>query len=569
VSQSRIRVRRAIAILAAILLASVSLFDNAVKAFGLVGHELLVRVVCGVLAGVLLARFMRHLSPQNGDPEKDGRHFGSRLAFSQISDNAERVWRRYSPLQEGEEWSSAIQLFAYLLIDTAHIVRISEDVRVAGDILRNHVTMEISLDHLGKLPDNQKIVIPILSQKHRTFDRFEVRNRSDDKLARLPQDLIDGLLAWSIEGYFRLVYVGGSADRPEDLDEGQKRALFRLIALVCRPDIVDAETFGEEYAQATGGLKPRTGGDPELLRKICMYFAANTVTAVEAESNDGTSLIYVSYTDYLTNDRLSNTNDRIRTRFGIRPYRYRISIAPAYEATTYDLRVSGPDGHFVYRHYFMPSGSPSGELTPSGLVRHAKAGLQMMTNEGMPYTEVHTYGMTKAVPAEVECVVEFEEIPPGALRRTAAISAVCSLLLMAFAFGMPHTLDGNGGTDLAAFLLATPLFAATWVGPSSDRVQQSSLTTYAGLLVSAVLSLVASVLYVLQSLIWERGHIMRLSMFHYAQLPQADLVWLVLSAFSVTTTVYLAVQSFHRMSRYIRTLKRRSTGTPRPTRPIR
>lgn len=570
-SPSRIRAKRAIAIGLAIVLAAVSLFDNAVLMLGLADQELLIRVTCGIASGMLLARYARRGEQRPADPEKGRRHFGSLLTYSQISDNADRAWSRYSSQDgsdESKEWASAIQLFAYLLIDTAHIVRIGEDVRVAGDMLHNQVTMEISLEHLGELPEKQKIVIPILSRKQHTFDCFEVRNGSDDKLARLPQYLIDGLLAWTVEWYFRFVYAG-PAVRPDDLDDSQKRALFRIIALVCRPDVVDPATFAKEYAEATRGLVARGGGDPDWFREVCMYFAGNTVTAVEASPSDGPGLIYVSYLDYLTNDRLSNMNDQIRTRLGLRPYRYRIPIGMAFEATTYDLRVTGPDGHFVYQHYLMPRDSTTGELSPDSVVRHPRAGLQMMSNEGLPYTELHMYGMTKVVPNEIECVVEFEEIPPGALRRTAAISAVCSLLLIAFAFGMPHTLDGNGGTDLAAFLLASPLFAATWVGQSSDRVQQSSLTTYGGLLVSAVLSLVGSVLYVLHSLIWKHSVVVQLSVFYYALLPRADLVWLILSALSFATTVYLIAQSTHRMSRYIRTLKRRSTFTPRPARPIR
>jgi hypothetical protein len=106
------------------------------------------------------------------------------------------------------------------------------------------------------------------------------------------------------------------------------------------------------------------------------------------------------------------------------------------------------------------------------------------------------------------------------------------------------------------------------VGQSSDKVQQSSLTTYGGLLVSAVLSLVSSVVYVMQSLMWETGTAVRLSVFHYAALPELDAVWLVLSTLSLTTTLYLSAQSLHRMSRYIHTLKRRNGSRNVQTGPI-
>jgi hypothetical protein len=491
----------------------------------------------------------------------------------QIHRNAEAVWERYyeahrriddtaAPLDDA--WSSPIDLFAHLLVDGSHIVRITEDVQVAGDLLRRRVTAEISLSELGTLPAHQLRVLPVLHRKQHSFDCFEVRTGSDDKLTRLPQHLTDGLLAWSIEGMFRLAYVE-APDKPDvELSPPQKAALFHLIAIACRPKAIDAADFAEEYEKALEDLTPRVGDHAGALRALCAYFAANTVSAVEVGA-DSDDLIYVSYTDDLTNDRLGTANDRHRTRLGIRPYRYRIPIYLAYSAKIYDLRVAGPDGHFVYRHYLMPHGSASGELSPTEVAGHAGGALLMTPNDGVPHTGLQLRGMTKTAAADIECVVEFEEIPPGALRRTAVISAVCSLLMMTFAFGMPHTRDGNGGTDLAAFLLASPLFAATWVGQSSDKVQQSSLTTYGGLLVSAFLSLVSSVVYVMQSLMWETGTAIQLSVLHYALLPELDAVWLVLSALSITTTVYLFTQSWHRMSRYIRALKRRNgTRTVHP-----
>jgi len=565
-AQERNRPKRTIAIFVAACLASVGVFDNVTQAMHLTSHELAIRVACGMAATFLLARYGTGLRRTNGN-SRSQKNSARILTQHQIYRNALEVWRRYhgehiqaddnsAPLEDAE-WSSPIERFAHLLVNGAHVVRITEDVHVAGDMLRNHVVMEISLAQLGRPPSQQRWVIPVLHRKQHAFNGFEVRNGSDDKLSRLPQHLADGLLAWSIEGMFRLVYVDASERSEVELNHQQKAALFDLIALVCRPEAVDAEAFAKSYKAALGDLPAKVGSDADGLRSFCSYFATNTVSAVEIDA-DCDDVIFVSYTDNLTNDRLTNANDRHRTRLGIRPYRYRIPIYWAYSAEDYDLRVTGPDGHFVYRHYLMPYGSISDELSTSDVASHPESSLLMRRNDGVPHTGLQLRGMSQAKPANVECVVEFEEIPPGALRRTAVISAVCSLLMIAFTFSMPHTGDGYGGTDLAAFLLASPLFAATWVGQSSDKVQQSSLTTYGGLLISAVLSLVSSVVYVMQSLTWETATTIRLSVFHYLTLPGMDAVWLTLSVLSLATTLYLFVQSTHRMSRYINTLKRRN-----------
>ncbi|KUL25392.1 hypothetical protein ADL15_40680 [Actinoplanes awajinensis subsp. mycoplanecinus] len=106
-----------------------------------------------------------------------------------------------------------------------------------------------------------------------------------------------------------------------------------------------------------------------------------------------------------------------------------------------------------------------------------------------------------------------------------------------------------------------PGFAATMVGISAERVQQSSLTTFGGLVVSGTISFTSSVLYVVQSLIWHHTPRVRLSVLGLFRLPPADTMWLLLAAASITATFYLSVESTHRMHRYMSALRRRPSAT--------
>ncbi|AGZ40566.1 hypothetical protein AFR_11385 [Actinoplanes friuliensis DSM 7358] len=456
-----------------------------------------------------------------------------------------------------DEQFSAIDLFAHLLVDGMHVTRVGEDVRVTGDMLVNDVTIEVSLEalqRLRQLPDEGKVVIPILRRKELMLESFEARDGADNRLAHLPQHLTDGLLAWAIKGLFQLAYAPD-----HELTTTQNSKLYRLIGLICRTDIIDPAEFEVAYTAIVGNTGGTGADDPQLLRSICGYFAGNTVSAVEVDVAEAEQ-IYVRFQDITTNNRLASSHDRHRTRLGIRPYRYRIPINLAYYAHIYDLSVTGHESHFVFKHYLVESaGQTVNEVLPSHLATEPGMGLRLDRNQGIPHTGLHIRGLNRAVARNLECVAEFEEIPPGALRRTLVISAVCSFVMLAFAFAMPNAVSDSKGTDLAALLLAVPGFAATLVGISTDRVQQSSLTTFIGLVVSASISFAASLLYVLQTLLWRESPQLRLSILGVVKLPSGDVVWMVFAALSICTTVYLTVEGTYRMHRYLAALRRRLT----------
>ncbi|WP_212999191.1 hypothetical protein [Winogradskya consettensis] len=514
--------------------------------------------------GETIRRWLRRLTqqmPAAAAPDPSGACGPSRrdilTSANLVLDRYESA-ERYATGERPDEDPSPIYLFARLLVELTHLARVSEDVRLSGDLMAIDVTVEVSIDALRHEPDEPgrglkldgKIVVPILRRKDLVLETFEARDSADNKLTPLPQRLTDGLLAWTVKSLYELTY--GEDLSPEDL-----KKIYKLTALFCRTDIVDPDVFAREYDAIVGAAGEQGGLD--LLRSVRGYFAVNTVSAFEVDVAEA-DLMVVRYRYLATADRITTAHDRYRTRLGLRPYRYVVPISLAYQAHSYDLRITGPDSHFVYRHLLREAGTTGKRTcTPAELAPTAGMGVRLDADHGAPYAGVHTRGLNRAEQVRnVECAVEFEEIPPGALRRSLVISAVGSLVLIAFAFAVPAAVQDSRGTDLAALLLAAPGLVATLVGFSTDRVQQSSLTAFGGLVVSAVLSFTASVLYLLQTLVWPGSPTVRLSLLYLVRLPAADAIWIGLAFVSLSTTLFLALQGVHRMRRYLFTLRRRS-----------
>jgi hypothetical protein len=136
-------------------------------------------------------------------------------------------------------------------------------------------------------------------------------------------------------------------------------------------------------------------------------------------------------------------------------------------------------------------------------------------------------------------------------------------MFVVFAFLLPHVAGRAGSpANLGAILLALPAFAATWIGHSAERLQQSSVTTIAGLAATGAISIAGSVLYMSQTALWNGWTFRDLTMLTIP-VPSFDLPWFLLGLSSVVVTTVLGTRWRHRMDRYVETLRRRDP-TPVP-----
>jgi hypothetical protein len=145
----------------------------------------------------------------------------------------------------------------------------------------------------------------------------------------------------------------------------------------------------------------------------------------------------------------------------------------------------------------------------------------------------------------LKSVIEFREVPPGALGAATIVSLITAVIICFFALtqiGEEPTLAHpvtSLGSDIPALLIALPAVASLIIGSWLDlsRLRRASLTTYLGLGASLVLSL-ASALYFL----WDAYKILpgrRILGLPGSITVRTDIGWLVLSGLAITCSLFL------------------------------
>jgi hypothetical protein len=153
--------------------------------------------------------------------------------------------------------------------------------------------------------------------------------------------------------------------------------------------------------------------------------------------------------------------------------------------------------------------------------------------------------------------VEFDEIPPGAVGGACVVSTASAVLIWFFALTQPGLRQALApASDLPAFLLAVPAFAATWIGQSVDRVLRSSSSAYMGLAISAILSVTSALLYVANSSRRSFYIINDVRLFRgLITLKDVDISWFILALIASVISAYLAELLRDKVRSYMRALK--------------
>jgi hypothetical protein len=218
--------------------------------------------------------------------------------------------------------------------------------------------------------------------------------------------------------------------------------------------------------------------------------------------------------------------------------------------------MRGAVGQYVSKHYVVntETGDPVRKAQMQRL--SGLSYFRLRHRKGLPYARAYARGFNRVAEKDrlpLATVIEFAEVPPGALGGARGVAIVTAALVVFFALLRPT--ETNVSTDIAALLLATPAVIATWVGHSIERLRLSSLATYFGLLSSQVLSVVSALLYVAERR-WE-NHSRELFTVTSPQvlggvtLPTVDGMWLALAAGALVVAVYLSIVLSQRTRRYL------------------
>jgi hypothetical protein len=493
-----------------------------------------------------------HHAPPSGRP----------LTDEEIFNSVKAVWDRFVPKASGTRTADhavVLTCFADLMTDNRCITEATEDVEVVGELLRSVVTLEVSFPDRVESAAGSTLILPVPRRKRNVFDALEIADASGEKRLPLSVELTRGLLAFTL---MRLVdkLFHDKIEKNQRFAVPEQVALYELVRLVCEDDELDDEHLKVRFDHAVAGVSWGNEQARKRLFNFCRYFAKNTVMAVPVKAPD--ECLWVRFTEVPAPPaRVATRKDRLRTRIGLWPYWYEMELRYPFYAARYNLRFSGPGSQFVYRHFVRDG---AGQMVRSDTpgrnwltVAATDSRIDLAPELGMPFTTMTMSGMNRADPRRLDYAVLFEEVPPGALGRSAVISSACTLLVLTFALVLPHV-GSEVGIDLAALLLTLPLFAATWTGQSPEKVQQSSLTAYAGLAGAGLVSFAAAVLYLVQAATWKHLSIEGLTVLGLLPLPPVDLVWISLAACSTVATAMLLARYRRRAHRYLQKVHKRS-----------
>jgi hypothetical protein len=164
---------------------------------------------------------------------------------------------------------------------------------------------------------------------------------------------------------------------------------------------------------------------------------------------------------------------------------------------------------------------------------------------------------------QLKSVVEFREIPPGALGAATVVSFVTAVIVSFFAFTLigqePSRLHPvlSLGSDIPALLISLPGVASLIIGSwlELSRLRRASLTTYLGLGASLILSIVSALYF-----LWNAYRILPGRVI--LGLPgglilRTDIGWLVLSGLAITCFLFLCRDVVTSSRYYFRLSKRR------------
>jgi hypothetical protein len=449
----------------------------------------------------------------------------------------------------------AINTFCQMLFNNFYLARVTEEAEFTLDSVRLRVNASFAFSHAERealAEGNEYLPIPLIkASKGELIDNLYVWGPDDSTLTTLTLQETRGLVAIACRSLFDMAFPESTSGNQEIRD----RSIRALTRIVCRSGRNDHASFNDEYNRA---IEPMSGvtttAAAKPFRNFCQFFAFNYIVAVEVPAPAGIrfSLRYTRTLPLL--GRTETSYDRWRTRFGLKPRLFRIPMNLAFAAPSYHFRMQVGEGQYAMGSYVV-DGHTGLVFKQDDLRRVCEDGyLRTRYQSGLSYVHLYTRQLDKVVdPPNLHIVTEFDETPPGAVGAAGVVAAITAVLIISLAFVLP-TVGEQASSDLSALLFAVPLFAATMVGHSVERMQRSSLATYASLAVTGVASLISAILYVAHP---------HAAVFHGAYLGwlhlSVDVAWFVLGMIAIGNSIAISSALARSTTRYMKHLKRSTT----------
>jgi hypothetical protein len=482
-----------------------------------------------------------------------------------------------------------IGMFAKMLKDLPeYLERINEDVTLKEEspqlTIVTHQTYRVAslrADAGEKLEPSDPFLIPaVLVQKGVLLDNFTVTDASGCWLATMSYNQTRGLLGHAIRAIvtsFPEKINGLSSDECKKLRE---KAIVDLTEAVCycgprrKQDPEIRDKIGRLLSSAE--QLPVEDKWKQRIRALCEMLVDHYIIVVETIVGTG-NYVTLSYNQDIPIGK-STIRHKWRGRFGLRCLTVDIPHhVYAVRTEAYHLQMNAGPMEYIFDHHleWLTSGDAvkPGELRWGTFIPYVRLHYSSANPAAHLYIrrQSRSQEVTKALQEasthrdRLKSVIEFREIPPGALGAATIVSLITTVIVCFFALtqiGEEPTLAHPAtslGSDIPALLIALPAVASIVIGSWLDisRLRRASLTTYLGLGASLVLSL-ASALYFL----WDAYKILpgrRILGLPGSITVRTDIGWLVLSGLAITCSLFLCRDLVRTSKYYFQLIRMRVT----------
>lgn len=335
--------------------------------------------------------------------------------------------------------------------------------------------------------------------------------------------------------------------------------LFAIMAMMKRAQPEAANTAPDySGAEALERLTVRTAAVRTLaanfVRKLTTHYA---IVAVIPSHCNGRFL--VRYQRILIPDvKLSDPDTKrrltlkgwLRMALGAKPVEVTIELDNASTCQSYHLRVNGPEGLYL---------ASQETIDMDAIVRRTARDAptppycRFRRRLGQPHAHFYArYFPEIDLKNNERPRIKFRyfEIPPGSNFRAFVTATACLALVWLTGFVSTQTAilgsQSDARSDIPALLLAFPALAATWLGfeSPSGRLFEGTLAARCCLMMTAILSLSASGLFMAHNLLIEGPQRWLSLPGHVSILSVADLGWAILIAFALVNWVYIAYRAY-------------------------
>lgn len=459
----------------------------------------------------------------------------------------------------------AINYFAKLLAALPdYLTRVHDQATLEGRTLLSSTTLTFRGtqrdQRTGDWPRSPLLVPVVRAEKEKLFDKFCVTDSGNHELPTLPQWQVYGLVALVLRGLFEQEASAGK-EPGACLTAAEAEILLRIV----KNSIARVSERGKEKERADDAFALLDQLDEQRfsegwkvrVRSLCASLADTYLIVVEVPHPVGDSVV-LRYSNTVAFERYASSRDTaLRRKHGLLPNRIDIHHPWATSSDSYHFEMSAYQDTYVYDHHLekMQGKKPLqqsdfGKMRGRWYVRlyyeeaRTLAHLYLRRQEKGVVPGDERDGLSLPDSGDFKSVVEFREIPPGALANAVTVALVTSVVIAYFALfrigidPVSVRTGGHANQGVPALLLTLPAFLAAAVGRglTTERMQISSLTAFYGLWTIAATALAAVLLYIVSA---TNVLILEVSFDVGSSSVSFNLLWVLLTLASVGELLYL------------------------------